>query len=79
MRVRLRARLRVERRTHGDTVQLDLRGRTVELPLASAPALDLLLDGKPHAVESLPGLDLDGQVSLVQRLLREAVLVPDLT
>ena len=79
MRVRLRARLRVDRRTHGDTIQLDLRGRTVELPVANGPALDLLLDGKPHAVESLPGLDTDGQVSLVQRLLREAVLVPDQT
>ena len=48
MRVRLRPRLRVDRLTHGDTIQLDLRGRTVELPAANGPALDLLLDGKPH-------------------------------
>jgi bifunctional lysine-specific demethylase and histidyl-hydroxylase NO66 len=78
-RVRMRARLRVDRRTAADTIQLRLRGRIVELPAATAPALDVLFDGKPHTVESLPGLDIDARIDLVQRLLREAVLVPDET
>ncbi len=79
LRVRVRPRLRVQPRTHGDTVRLVLRGRTVELPAANGPALELLLDRKPHTVESLPGLDPEGQLSLVRRLLREAVVVPDET
>jgi lysine-specific demethylase/histidyl-hydroxylase NO66 len=60
----------------GDRVVLELADREIALPAATAPALRVLLDGDPHAVGSLPGMDHDDQLVLVRRLLREGVLVP---
>ncbi len=57
-------------------IRLELADRTIDLPGLVADAVRALLDGAPHAVGELPGLDADDQVVLVRRLLREGVLVP---
>jgi lysine-specific demethylase/histidyl-hydroxylase NO66 len=75
-RVRLRGRLPHALRTAGDRIVLELPDRTLSLPAATEPAVKALLSGEPVGVGELPGLDADDQVTLVRRLLREAVVVP---
>ncbi|MFI5935475.1 cupin domain-containing protein [Actinoplanes sp. NPDC051494] len=59
-------------------VVLRLTGRTLRFPAYCAVALRSVLDGSPHRVADLPGLEDDhDRLVLVRRLLREAVLVPD--
>ena len=74
--VRLRAGLghRITERDAG--IRLELADRTIDLPGLVADAVRALLDGTPHAIGELPGLDAADQVVLVRRLLREGVLVP---
>jgi cupin superfamily protein len=59
----------------GDQVRLELPDRTVSLPRATEAAMRLLGDGGEVTVGDLPGLDQNGQLDLVRRLLTEAVLV----
>ncbi|WP_305789058.1 cupin domain-containing protein [Symbioplanes lichenis] len=60
-----------------DHVVLQLEGRTLRFPSFCEPALRFALDGTPHRVSDLPGLDDDeDRLVLARRLLREAVLVP---
>jgi lysine-specific demethylase/histidyl-hydroxylase NO66 len=75
-RVRLRGWLRCAVRAGGDRIALELADRTLSLPAATEPAVKALLSGEPLAAGELPGLDADDQVTLVRRLLREAVVVP---
>jgi bifunctional lysine-specific demethylase and histidyl-hydroxylase NO66 len=60
----------------GGHVVLELADRRITLPSDTAEALRAVLDGDPHTVGGLPGLDPADQVVLVRRLLREGVLVP---
>ncbi|OLR91321.1 cupin domain-containing protein [Actinokineospora bangkokensis] len=76
-RVVLRRGLRHRLTTRGDRALLDLPGDRLDLPAYTAPALAALLTGAPAAVGELPGLDAADQVTLVRRLLREGVLVPE--
>jgi hypothetical protein len=55
---------------------LELPDRTLTLPAATEPAVKALLSGEEVAVGELPGLDGADQVTLIRRLLREAVVVP---
>ena len=58
-----------------DLLRIELGDRRLELPVALRPAVDLLLDGEPHAVSELAHL-LDGpsRAVLARRLVREGVL-----
>jgi lysine-specific demethylase/histidyl-hydroxylase NO66 len=76
MRVRLRGWLRCALRSTEDRVVLELPDRTLSLPAATEPAVKALLSGEEATVGELPGLDAADQVTLVRRLLREAVVVP---
>ncbi len=59
----------------GDRVELRLGDRRLDLPAAVEPALQLLLDGAPHAVGDLAGmLDAGSRAVLVRRLVREGAL-----
>ncbi len=60
----------------GDPVVLRLPDRSLRLPSATTPALELLLHGEPVLVGDLPLPDPDDGVVLVRRLLREGVLIP---
>lgn len=75
-RVKLRPGLRYQLRTSGERVLLDLPGDQLSLPAITADALDALLSAEFAVVGSLPGLELDDQLVVVRRLLREGVLVP---
>jgi hypothetical protein len=75
-RVRLRGLLRHALRSTSDRVELELADRTLSLPAATEPAVKALLSGEVLTVGELPGLDAAEQVTLVRRLLREAVVVP---
>ena len=58
-------------------IAVDLGDRTVELPPAAASSLDRLLQGGPVTVGELPGIDAEGQLVLVRRLVREGMLLVD--
>lgn len=61
----------------GQRVALRVFDRTITLPEECAPALHALLSGEVTRVGDLPGLaDDTDRVTLVRRLLREAVAVP---
>ncbi|GAA3455439.1 hypothetical protein GCM10018962_72720 [Dactylosporangium matsuzakiense] len=47
----------------------------MQLPESCAAALRTALDGRPHRVGDLPGLDDADRIVLARRLLREAALV----
>jgi lysine-specific demethylase/histidyl-hydroxylase NO66 len=74
--VRLRGRLRHALRSTSDGIVLELPDRTLSLPAATEPAVKALLSGEDLTVGELPGLDTEDQITLVRRLLREAVVVP---
>lgn len=57
-------------------VVLRLAGRTLRFPAFCAPALRMVLSGDTYRVGDLPLEDDPDRVTLVRRLLREAVLVP---
>ncbi len=59
----------------GETVRLELPDRVVTLPGATEDAVRTLATGDAVVVGELPGLDDDGRLALVRRLLTEAVLV----
>jgi bifunctional lysine-specific demethylase and histidyl-hydroxylase NO66 len=60
-----------------DHVVLGLVGRTLRFPAYCADAVRTALDGRPHRVGDLPGLDDDAdRLVLARRLLTEAVAVP---
>lgn len=78
-RVRLRAGLAhrlLPGKQAGDKLTLELPDRSLTLPASTAAALEVLLLGGAVELGRLPGLDVDDQVVLVRRLLREGVLVP---
>ncbi|MGH3462745.1 MAG: cupin domain-containing protein [Kribbellaceae bacterium] len=72
--VRWRSGLR-HRLVVGAEVRLELPDRVVSLPAATEAAMRVLCEGGEVTVGELPGLDEDGQLELVRRLLTEAVLV----
>ncbi|WP_433061958.1 cupin domain-containing protein [Dactylosporangium sp. CS-033363] len=59
----------------GGRVAVHLPDRTLHLPESCADALRTVLDGRPHRVGDLPGLDDEDRKVLARRLLREAALV----
>jgi bifunctional lysine-specific demethylase and histidyl-hydroxylase NO66 len=59
-----------------DQVRLVTTTRTVTVPGRCRDALETLVDGRPHAVRDLPGLDEPDARTLVVRLLREGIVVP---
>lgn len=73
--VRLRHGLRHHLVPTAETVRLELPDRVLDLPIEVGAALGTLLGGHAVAVSALPG-EPDAAVTLVSRLLREAVLVP---
>jgi hypothetical protein len=75
-RVRLRRGLRHAVRSTSDRIVLELADRTLSLPATTAAAVRAVLTGDEIAVGELPDLEAADQVTLVRRLLREAVLVP---
>ncbi|NYT92497.1 JmjC domain-containing protein [Salinispora sp. H7-4] len=76
-RVTPRPGLRWQLTTAGERVTLRVFDRTITLPQMCAPALRALLSGEVSRVGDLPGLPDDtDRVTLVRRLLREAVAVP---
>ena len=58
-----------------DRLRLDLGDRVLHLPPAAGPSLDLLVRGATVAVGDLPDLDVESQVVLARRLVREGMLV----
>ncbi len=76
-RVTLRPGLRWQLTPAGERVTLRVFDRTITLPQICAPALRALLFAEVSRVGDLPGLVNDAdRVTLVRRLLREAVVVP---
>ncbi|MFK0247779.1 cupin domain-containing protein [Amycolatopsis azurea] len=74
--VRRRGGLRFRVRENGDgQVVLELPDRRLALPSSTSIALTALLDGTAWTVGEIPGLNVDDQVVLVRRLLREGVLM----
>ena len=71
----VRPHMRHAVRHEGDQLVLTLPDRTLRLPLATAKAIDALLDGARLRVAELPGLDRDDALVLARRLVREAVVV----
>jgi lysine-specific demethylase/histidyl-hydroxylase NO66 len=59
----------------GGHVTVHLPDRTLTLPATCAAALRTALDGRPHRIGDLPGLDDADRLVLARRLLREAALV----
>ncbi|GLL03510.1 cupin domain-containing protein [Dactylosporangium matsuzakiense] len=59
----------------GGRVAVHLPDRSLQLPESCAAALRTALDGRPHRVGDLPGLDDADRIVLARRLLREAALV----
>ncbi|WP_426512454.1 cupin domain-containing protein [Dactylosporangium sp. McL0621] len=59
----------------GGLVAVHLPDRTLTLPDSCAAALRTALDGRPHRLGDLPGLDDADRIVLTRRLLREAALV----
>jgi hypothetical protein len=57
-------------------VQVELPLGRLSVPRPAVAALEVIATGAVVAVGQLPGLDAEGQVSLVRRLLREGVVVP---
>ncbi|SHH20881.1 Cupin superfamily protein [Jatrophihabitans endophyticus] len=75
--VRRRAGLRIRVRRDADgATALVLLDRTVTVPAAAADAVKTVLTGAAFTPAELPGLDDDGRLALVRRLLRDGVLVP---
>ncbi|MDQ3611656.1 MAG: cupin domain-containing protein [Actinomycetota bacterium] len=61
----------------GDRVRLSLPDRQIDLPLLVEPALRRLLAGPSRADDlQLGGLDAEGALVLVRRMLREGAVVP---
>lgn len=75
VRLRAHSHPRLEDRPDGQ-LRLVTTTRTVTLPAAGRSAVEALLDGQPHAVRDLPGLDAEDARALVVRLLREGIVVP---
>ncbi|WP_373298298.1 cupin domain-containing protein [Nakamurella endophytica] len=74
--VRLRGGLRWELGDGASGPVLRTLDKSIGLPAVMAQALRRLLDGAPHRIDELPGLDADEQLVLGRRLLREGVVVP---
>ncbi|NOL42024.1 cupin [Kribbella sandramycini] len=72
--VRRRANLRYHL-TPGNPTTLQLSDRAITFPESTAQALTHLLDGQDHKVGDLPTLTPADQLTLVRRLLTEAVLI----
>lgn len=75
VRLRRHAQSRLEDGPDG-RVRLVTTTRSVTVPETGRAALEALLDGRPHAVRDLPGLDEADARTLVVRLLREGIVVP---
>ncbi|MFC0628237.1 cupin domain-containing protein [Kribbella deserti] len=72
--VRTRVGLR-HRVVPGDPVLLQLPDRTISFPVITSEAVARLCSGEEVAVRDLPGLSEEDQLTLVRRLMTEAVLV----
>jgi hypothetical protein len=74
--LRLRPALRARLETAADGMRLVLLDRTISLPGTAGDAVKLVLAGAPFRPAELPGLELDQQLVLARRLVREGVAVP---
>jgi lysine-specific demethylase/histidyl-hydroxylase NO66 len=74
--LRLRPGLRALLQDSPDAPAVVLPDRRLALPRGSGPAVGALIDGRPHEVGAVPGLDEDEALALARLLLREAVVVP---
>jgi ribosomal protein L16 Arg81 hydroxylase len=59
-----------------EPVKIVLLDRTIELPVNTADAVKVAIDGQRFTPADLPGLNSEDQMTLTRRLLREGVLVP---
>ncbi len=59
----------------GERLKLVLLDRTIDLPAATADAVEVVLSDRVFTPADLPGLDPEEQITLSRRLLREGVLV----
>jgi hypothetical protein len=75
--VRLRSGTRLRLESVDETLTIVLLDRSITLPADTADALKVLLSGEAVRPGDLPGLDADGSVVLVRRLLREGLVVPE--
>jgi ribosomal protein L16 Arg81 hydroxylase len=76
-RLRRRGALRVRLVTGdgGERLKLVLLDRTIDLPAATADAVEVVVSDRVFTPADLPGLDPEEQITLSRRLLREGVLV----
>ncbi|MGH9272308.1 MAG: JmjC domain-containing protein [Ilumatobacteraceae bacterium] len=58
----------------GDRATIEFDGRQLQLPGFARPALDAVASADEVTVGSLPGLDIDSQLVLARRLVREGLL-----
>ena len=74
--VRARSGLRYALTIDQDACALRVLDKTITLPVSVAGALPTVLDGATFTPDQLPGLDGEGGLTLVRRLLGEGVVVP---
>lgn len=74
--VRLRPGLRLTVRPAGDQLVLHVLDKLVRVPATLGDALRLVLSGTPVTAAELPGITAPDGITLLQRLLREGVVVP---
>ena len=74
-RVMLRPGLQFRLMT-GESLTVQLPDKAISMPSYCAAAVRTVLDGRPHRVGDLPGLDPEDCTVLIGRLLGEAVVVP---
>lgn len=75
-RVRLPHGVRAAATVDGDTVRLDVGDRHLRAPRECTEALELISAGTTVTPAGLPGLESADAVTLVRRLLDEAIVVP---
>ena len=73
--LQLRPGLRVTATDVTDGLRIEMLDRYLSVPSLMAPAVRLVLGGRPVRVGDLPGLDAAERLVLARRLLREAVVV----
>jgi len=74
-KVRLRSRVNVKTETLGDRFVVRFQGKTLLLPLFTEPHVSMLFCGSPTSAAELPnGMDTEGKLVLVRRLVKEGLL-----
>jgi hypothetical protein len=73
-RVRRRRGAQLSVRVEGDSLVALLGDRMIRMPAWLAPAVTMLGDGAEHRVGEITGVDANGRLVLVRRLVREGLL-----